>query len=62
MEKLEQFYIGSFDLRVTADDEAFLKDMENRMTRRGGTIDSAEASDFKHLTSILKVKNVVFPT
>ena len=58
--KLEQFYIGSFDLRVTADDEAFLKDMENRMTRRGGTIASAEASDFKHLTSILKSKNVVF--
>ena len=23
--KLEQFYIGSFDLRVSADDEAFLK-------------------------------------
>ena len=30
------------------------------MTRRGGTIASVEASDFKRLTSILKVKNVVF--
>jgi hypothetical protein len=28
--KLEQFYIGSFDLRVSADDEAFLKLMENK--------------------------------
>ena len=58
--KLEQFYIGSFDLRVSADEEAFLKQMENQMKRRGGTIASTEASDFKKLTSILKSKNVVF--
>ena len=58
--KLEQFYIGSFDLRVTADDEEFLKKVENHMMRRGGTIASIEASEFKRLTSILKSKNVVF--
>ena len=58
--KLEQFYIGSFDLRVSADDEEFLKKVENHMMRRGGTIESMEASEFKRLTSILKSKNVVF--
>ncbi len=60
--KLEQFYIGSFDLRVSADDEEFFEKMENRMTRRGGTIESVEASDFKRLTSILKVKKWCLPT
>ena len=58
--KLEQFYIGSFDLRVSADDEAFLKQVENHMMRRQGTIASAEASEFKRITSLLKSKNVVF--
>ena len=58
--KLEQLYIGSFDLRVSAEDEEFLKQVENHMMRRGGTIDSAEASEFKRITSLLKSKNVVF--
>jgi hypothetical protein len=58
--KLYQFYIGSFDLRVSADEEEFLKTMENQMMRRGGTIASAEASEFKQLTSLLKSTNVVF--
>ena len=58
--KLEQFYIGSFDLRVSADDEEFLNKIENHMMRRGGTLASIEASEFNHLTSLLKSKNVVF--
>ena len=58
--KLEQFYIRSFDLRVSTDDEEFLKKIENHMMRRGGTIASIEAGEFKRLTSLHESKNVVF--
>ena len=47
-------------MRVSADDEDFLNQIENHMMRRGGTIASIEASEFNRLTSLLKSKNVVF--
>ena len=45
---------------VSADDEDFLKQIENHIMRRGGTIASIEAGEFNRLTSLLKSKNVVF--
>ncbi len=59
-EDLEQFVIGSSELRLGADEEDFLKQVVKKMTRRGGTIPSPEGSDFKHLASLLKIKSVVF--
>ena len=57
---LEQFYIGSFDVRLDGAEEAFLKSVENKMMRRSGTVPNPEGSGFKHLTALLKSKNVVF--
>jgi len=57
---LEQFYIGSFDLRLDADEVKFLKSVENKMMRRGGTEASQEGREFNHLASLMKSKNVVF--
>jgi hypothetical protein len=54
---LEQFYIGTFDLRIDKLDLDFLKKVENQMMRRGGT---AEGSDFKRLAQLLMSKNVAF--
>ncbi len=53
---LEQFYIGGFDLRVGADEEAHLQRIEDKMMRRGGAIPSIEGNDFKHLALLLKIK------
>ncbi len=60
--ELEQLYIGSFDLRVSTDDEEFLKKIENHVMRRGGTIASIEAGEFKRMTSLLNQKTTSFPT
>ena len=57
---LEQFYIGSFDLRVDGVEEAFLKSVQNKMLRRSGTVPTPEGGDFKRLAAILKSKNIVF--
>ena len=59
---LEQFYIGSFDLRPDADEVKFLKSVENKMVGRGGAIASQEGRDFAHLASLMKPTNVVFRT
>ena len=57
---LEQFYIGSFDVRLDGAEEAFLKSVENKMMRRSGTVPNPEGGDFKHLTALLKSKNYLF--
>jgi len=59
---LEQFYIGSFDIRLDVHEVKFLKSVENKMMRRGGTVASQEGRDFAHLASLMKSKNVVFRT
>ena len=57
---LEQFYIGSFDLRLDGAEETFLKTVQNKMLRRSGTVPTPEGGDFKRLALLLKSKNVVF--
>jgi hypothetical protein len=47
-------------LRVRSEDEEFLKQVEDHMMRRGGSLASTEASQFKRIASLLKSKNVVF--
>ena len=59
---LEQFYVGCFDLRLDADAVKILNSDENETMCRGGTRASHEGRDFAHLASLMKSKNVVFPT
>ncbi len=58
----EQFYIGGFDLHMSADDEEFLKKVENHMMRKGVSISSTAGGEFKCLPSFLKSKTLCFHT